>query len=523
MPLQVIKPPSGRRRLIFGFTDFTGGVNLASWPSEIPGNQFPASINLTTDGTLGSGLVSRFGSKDTSAVTGSSGQAYIIGWSRALNIALVQRGTNLSKVNLTTLAVTSIGTFTTSALAQAVEFGLEMVYCHPADGVFTYDGTTATNRSTTVKGSCLASWQNIVWVGGDTATNTRIWKSNIGDAHTWTTATDFIDIRDVNTDQVTAIHVGQGMDIQGRPGLMVAKGSSLYRINTPSTGAFSAISPSVGTPSAFGMTSLGQYLYVHGGAGSPGGSFPAGIWRTDGISTPQLVSGAIQPLFARGSLTNAWVVALRGRLFCSVPDPAGGSGFIGEYDPLGQAWFLHKLPKGLVAPAAVPGLSGLLGTYSSTTGRLGVFFDNGAAGSTYLVGTDGNDDGDSVHNAIVSTLQTRWVEPFTGRRVKTQRANVRARGAAISFGQRADYSVTQVADRTLALPFSSSTVKDTTTMVPLGSYGPARAVSYDLTASTSTLGSAQAYDNALGSGSTAVSVGAWAIEEILVDFTILGL
>lgn len=515
MPLTVVKGSRGR----VDFNDFSGGVNLANWPSELAENQIAAVLNMTSEGASGGGLVSRFGCKDRDALsTGVVAQAYIVGYSPTLRIALVQANKTLLQADLSGGGAYSVvTTFTTNDICQGVEFKGQMVVAHPVDGVFTWTGSVWTSRSTTVKGGCIAAWQNIVWVGGDTSNRSRLWKSNIGDATTWTTATDFVDLRDIDDQTITCLDVPQGMDINGRPGLLVAKPTSLYRINTPSSGAYTTLSPSVGANSKWSMATSGHYTYILAGGGI---SFWSGLWRTDGVNEPQLVSGAVQPVIDRGALTTGWVAALRERVYCRLPAPTGGSAVIGEYDPTNNAWFLHQFTKQPMTPVKTNEFAGLLASYETTGGRLGVFLDNG--GGTYAVGYDGNEDGDSVHNAIVSTFQTRWVEPGGGGQVKTQRAHVRGRGASISFGQRNDYSETQVADRTLALPFSSSTFKDTTVVVPLGSYSRARAVAFDATASTSALGSTKVFDNALAGG-TSVSVNAWGLERISVDFAQLGL
>lgn len=503
---------------------FAGGVNLAAWPDAVPEGQMCAALNVTSEGALGQGVASRLGSRDTTAVVGSGAQAYIIG--TGLGYVMVQQGAHLYAVNAGTLAATSVGTFSTSDVAAAIGFGSNyVVICHLRDGVFTWDGTTLTNRSTTAKGNAIASWQNICWVTSDTGNNNRVYMSAIGDPTTWTpgAGAGYVDIKDLDNAGTVCFAVTQGMDIQGRPGLIVAKTTSLYRINTASTGAYTTLSPSVGATSGSSMCSIGDFVYVHaGGASAP----HPGIWRTDGIGAPVRVSDAIQPLFDRGTVTRGWVCALRNRLYCEVPDPSGSGGFVGEYDPAGNAWFLHRFAKMPVAPIVPAGYSGMLASYASSSGRLGVFLDNGAI-SSYATGQDGNDDGDATHVAITASLQTRWAGALRyyhrhwfelGDRFKPVRAWVRGRGASISIGVRRDYSTTQVLDRTLVLPFSGSTVQDTNVVLPLGSVGPARSISFDVQAVTSTLGTRQGLDNQAGT----INVGAWGLERIMTYYVNTG-
>lgn len=229
---QIGSPRQGRR--IHTYKDWPlGWSNLTYWDDP---RAIVTSLNFTRreDGMM----VTRPAANLLATLTGFPTQLF---YSQALGRIFVQEGLELCRYSSLGASRTVIATFSAAGFCAMTDFGSQLVVVHPIDGVFTYDGATWTNRSTTVKGNCIAAWQNKVWVGGDPSNLPRVWWSNAGSAETWTTATDYVDIRDVDTSEVTALGGGRGMDILGRPGLLVFKYHSTYRINSATTGAYTTL------------------------------------------------------------------------------------------------------------------------------------------------------------------------------------------------------------------------------------------------------------------------------------------
>ncbi len=252
---------SGGSTQVVYMDDFSGGVNYIESPYTLPQPFLPpGAFNVTIRGRQ---LVSRFGTRLAGTLT-ATGQ-YIF-YSSRLNLFFSQEGTGfykytISATNQALSARTNVTTFTTSAKCMAVEFAGVLVVVHPVDGVFTYDGTTWTNRSTTVKGTCIATWQNKAWVAGDSSNPSRVWWSNAGTPNTWTTSTDFVDVREVDDRAVTAIGGGNGMDVVGRPSLNVFKTNSVYRIYSSSTGAYTTLDGWRGATGSESVTSAQGTIY----------------------------------------------------------------------------------------------------------------------------------------------------------------------------------------------------------------------------------------------------------------------
>jgi hypothetical protein len=260
--------------------------------SQIALNESPDCRDIVIDDRGGVG--SRLGLEraNSSALVGASKQGFY--WESG-GLFIVQVGAQLyksssvSSPSFVTMGATHL--FTTSAQVGMCDFNGTLVIVHPVDGVFTSDGTTATSRSTTVKGSAIAVWQNKCWVASDTTA--RVWWSNINDATVWTTASDFNDIFEVDNLPCTAIGVGAGMDIAGRPGLLVFKRRSFYRINDSGSGSYTTMSTVAGAAGPNAVSDIG---------GLTAFANDLGIWITDGVGEVSLVSEKIEPLFITGQL-----------------------------------------------------------------------------------------------------------------------------------------------------------------------------------------------------------------------------
>jgi hypothetical protein len=268
------------------FDKFDGGWNIRDSISGLELNESPDCKNVVIDerGGIGSRLGITKG-HDT-VLAGAPIQGYY--W-ESQNLIVIQIGAQLYKATPGSNFVTMGAAFSTSARVAMVDFNEALVITHPVDGVFTSDGTTNTLRNATVAGTCIAVWQNKVFVGsGAAVARERVWWSNAGDATVWTTATDFNDIQEVDTLGVVAIGVGQGMDVAGRPGLLVFKRRSTYRINDSATGEYTTLSTEAGAASANAVADIAGLTAFIG---------DSGIHVTDGVSPPVKVSDQIHPLF----------------------------------------------------------------------------------------------------------------------------------------------------------------------------------------------------------------------------------
>lgn len=185
---------------------------------------------------------------------------------------------------------TLVNTFSSAKTVGMCDFNGEVVICHPADGTYTLTaGFALTLRAATVTGISCAAWQNKVWVTGG---SNRVWRSNIGDAHTWTVATDWTDIPELGTAGLTCIGGGNGMDISGRPGLLAFKQDATFRINDSATGAYTLVDGTVGAVTASAVASIAGLV---------------GVLHTSGFHILNDVLGGGYALVSRGAGNNAMV------------------------------------------------------------------------------------------------------------------------------------------------------------------------------------------------------------------------
>jgi hypothetical protein len=268
---------------------FDGGLNTRDSLEELGRNETPDAVNktLTTRGAV----VVRNGC--ALAVTLPAGTASFLYYSASLDKWYCQVGTELyrrpgdlsgSWTDITTVSLT------TSATVAMVDFQGVVVIVHPVDGVYTHDGGTGviTSRNVSTVGNSIAVFKNRVWVGGttDPGLRTRIWFSNIGTAVTWTTATDFVDIREKDDQPLTAL--------AGSPGaLLVFKQRSAYRITDAATGAYQTIDGSAGCVGAQATANLNGRVYTWGADG---------IYSWDGIGPGKNVGDRIRPVYFLGDL-----------------------------------------------------------------------------------------------------------------------------------------------------------------------------------------------------------------------------
>lgn len=484
MGLTVVKGTGGR----VGWTDYSGGVVLND-SLELAANQFPAGLNVTTQYD-GAALAARFGGAQlTSAMPddGTGAAAKILACDG--DSILVEKGTKLyvyTVVTNTWTTVTSGGAFTITANngGCAAPFMGEYVYSNLANGTYTISAGSATLRDATVKGCCMTVWQTKVYVGGATGSggNNRVYWCNALNSHTWTTGTDFIDIVE-GVGSIVAMRLTDSMDYQGRPGFLLAKPQGVFRMNSPTTGAYTTLSTSIGAAGAWAMCPLEGWMYILNFVGNE----LRGIFRTDGGSPPVRISQAIDPMFQRqpgfpysNAPTNTadWAAAAGGRVYFSLT--AIGDGYLAELDPRTGGWFIHKTGVKYHTPMVSPELvdsgaaivDGLLVTRKdANSNRVFVAF---APTGGYSSGTDVDTSGAST--TFAASVRTGWREPNGGRRVRPQRLFFRGRASLnnVTVGIRRDYA------STVATGFTLTAAVPLNTSIPVGSVPVCKAAAIDL-------------------------------------------
>lgn len=241
------------------YDDFSRGVDLASAPSDVRAPFVPGALNFTGKGKA---AVQRWGIASLGATTAASQFIYHspIFPTRIFS----QEGATLYEyIDAPGLSGrTARKTFTTAATISAVDFVTGagatpcIVFVHPVDGVFTWDGATFSARvGSPVKGTATAVWQNKCWV----IDGSKVWWSNPGRADVWTTSTDFNSVRDLNDEDLTAVGVGNGIDTLERTGLLVFKRQSTHLIIDSETGEYKTLDTRHGAMSKEAVTtSLGR-------------------------------------------------------------------------------------------------------------------------------------------------------------------------------------------------------------------------------------------------------------------------
>ena len=315
---------------------------------------------------------------------------------------LVQQiGTNLH-VN----SNASFKTFTTSDRCGMCEFGGNLFFTHPVDGAFIYDGTTITAIPTAPKGNACATWQNRVW-SNDVVNLPRLWKSDIGVATTWG-GTSYVDIREKDSSQITALAGASGIDIAGRPGLLVFKQDSSYRVNDPATGSYTTIDSAIGCGSNIAAVSAYGRTFVVS---------TRGIYSTNGLDPLREDSLLLEPLFQKDKINQSrpdlyCAGRYQDRLYFSLPAVGNTYNSIAlEFHPTDK-WFCQHT-----------NAASAYGPIGSNVTDL-AFGSPTIAGRIYNFGKTGADAG----AAITSSIQTRWQEPSGGRKSRLRQVRFTGRG-----------------------------------------------------------------------------------------------
>lgn len=341
-------------------------------------------------------------------------------YSEALRQLIMQLGTKLYKRTGagTYVEITRTGpadAFTTAKVVGFAELSGNLYVAHPDDGILKYTGSGfIAVVNATAKGSSLATWQNKLWTTG---VNSTVWWSNAGNGDTWTTATDFIQIRDVNDDACTALGFGQALDSGAVPeaGLLVYKRFSTHRIVDSATGEYKTLSAEAGAAGPRAIAHLsGVTMTVN----------DKGVWITDGEQASLLASSQINPLFrpntlAMDQLDNIACGIQHDRFVISITRSGETVNDLTiEFHPQ-LGWFaVHDCA---MAAYAVNRASDYSLYALSTDGNPNlVRMFTGGSDDQLANGTPGDD--------IACRFRTRWFEPVNGSLVRLRRCRLQFRG-----------------------------------------------------------------------------------------------
>lgn len=307
-------------------------------------------------------------------------------WSQILGALIVQAGPSLYEGT----SVTAVKTFTTSELVTFCEMNSLIVACHPTDGLFTSpDGVTwtAVADPDAPKGTCVAVWQNKVFVG--CPDGSARW-SNATTATAWT-ATDFNKLWEKDQQALVAIHVGSGQDILGQPGLLCFKQESTYRISDSATGAYTTVDGTVGAAGALAVVGVGSKVLTISKHG-------ISWWREDQAGMVN-ASSQFLPLWDPAQLNlselSLWCAGREGTraVFSCTRLGSTANDLSIRYSP-DQNWL-------------APG-SDAMSCYATSTGAGEILYGGSptVSGQAYQLHSGGTDDGAGID----WRLQTRWIE-----------------------------------------------------------------------------------------------------------------
>src|SRR6266542_3590297 len=151
--------------------DFSGGWNVRDAAAQLAGNESPDCYNCTLDER--GGLAKRLGYvKSNPTAHNASLVINEFYWPSGQN-KITQSGTGLFKDDSTV----AFKTFTTAERCGMCDFKGLLIFIHPTDGLFKYDGTTVTAIAAGPKGTTITAWQNKLWAAGDPANKPRVYFS----------------------------------------------------------------------------------------------------------------------------------------------------------------------------------------------------------------------------------------------------------------------------------------------------------------------------------------------------------
>lgn len=374
--------------------NFSGGLNTRDLFSELAENEFPFSSNVTIDERGGVqkrlGYVDRFG-----AQIGTGLVSNLFYWAAAGKL-VEQIGTGMHENG-----GVAFFNWTTTDRCGMCEFLGNLVMIHPVDGMKVWNGTVISTPTNAPVGNTCYPWQNKVWSGGDPANPPRLYYSDLGSVNR-TSANQYNDLREKDSSLITCLAGSSGIDVSGRPGLMVYKQDSAYRVYDASNGAYNTIDASMGCASNIGAVSAFGRTYT---------ITTRGIYSTDGLDPLREESVLVENLFhkdqinqSRGDLYAAGRFA--DRLRFSIPKAAQTANSIAlEIHPT-QRWIVPHTDAGSCYASIVRDTNELVMGSPSSAGRI------------YNTYKGGNDNG----AAIVSKFQTGWRELADGNKARIRRA-----------------------------------------------------------------------------------------------------
>lgn len=415
-------PKSGLKLDAGAVSDFSAGPNFRDSPSELARNEDYGSYNCTYDER--GGAASRLGSKQRNATAlGGVGDLVINDvYSQLLGKWITQSGKSLYLDDVDV----AVHTFTTSDCVTFCETDNKVIAAHPVDGLWqSADGSTwtqITGANVPTAPLCIAVWEAKLWVG--LADGTVHW-SAAGDPTSWA-ALDFNPIWTKDQAPIVNLHVGSGQDIQGRPGLLVFKNESVYRINDPATGAYTVIDYSSGAAGPKAVIGVGARVCWIGKRGL--------FWWREDQAQPVSASDRLAPVWRPEQLSDAnqelWCAGrrLNRALFSCSTVNSSVNDLAFEFHP-DQGW---------VAPR-----SDAMSCYATSTGA-GEITCGGSPtvdGQVWQLDSGGKDgaaaDG-TGGTAITGWFQMRWVVLNGGFQAQLWLVRIHGRGSGTVY-VRADY------------------------------------------------------------------------------------
>lgn len=412
-------------------SNFSGGENLRDSSTELAANEVYSAWNVSFDQR--GGVQSRLGYVKRNLSTLGSGVKIVQDYfSPLLGVFLTQAGSGLYLNNGTSV----VHTFTTSDCLTFAELGGKVIASHPVDGLWwSTDGSTWTHitsaNAPTTGTNYIETWESKLFVG--MSDGTVRW-SAASDPLTWN-ANDFNAIWTKDQRPIVSLHIGSGQDIQGRPGLLVFKQDSVYRINDAATGAYTVLDTSYGAAGPKAVVGVGARVIWIG----KGGIF---WWREDQAS-PVAGADLLRPLWRSSELSfgnqAGWAAGRRlNRAYFSISSSNATTNDIAiEYEP-DDGWL--TLRNDAMTCYSVDSTAETYGGSPTANGQV------------YHLDTGGTDDG----AAISGYFQSRWIVPNGGYKAQLWKLRCQGRGNG-TMTIRTDYQDSGGQSRSLTLSTSTGT------------------------------------------------------------------
>lgn len=495
--------------------DFSGGLNLRDAAGQLADNESPDMWNVTL--TERGGVEKRLGyAQWNSSATGSAIFQYGF-YSATFDLLYWQSGAGLYSQSGSG-ALTLRRTWGSSARIQMIDFAGSLFAIHPTDGLYVstngtvFSAVVAASGSVPTNSNLLTTWQNKLWISGDTANPSRVYFSAPGDATKWATADGggSNDLREGDNRPITALYGASGADQQTNPALIAFKRDSHYRVIDSTTGEYRTIDQAVGAAGGLAVTAAyGRVVFLG----------PRGLYVTTGEDKAIPVGQKLEPLWQPSQINHGQLslIALgqrQGRVYISLPRSGSTANDLAiEYHPL-VGWVAPRSD----AMACYVNYSSsdetLLGGHPTTVGR------------AYQLLSGGSDTGSS----ITSRFQTKWFELNDGYECRVHRVRATV-GGNVTLGLRRNYGDSDRVSYALTPPAVASTWNGSTWGGTTWAGNDSRyevdrfprllgkAFSFRITESSSLTRTGL---KLIGAG-TAPTIGAWSLYGLLIDYTPLGL